>query len=132
MKKTWFYPILGSLLLCGWFVASHFIQFPGNGYAGLEYMLLGGHLILLVFPVCFAWYASKHVKFVILPSLYVSVIFALPWIYFLIQDIKNGISYIKKSIFYVLIMFLIWNVICFSLMRLYRFLKQRYNQKENG
>ena len=39
MKKTWFYPILGSLLLCGWFVASHFIQFPGNGYAGLGYML---------------------------------------------------------------------------------------------
>jgi len=128
VKKIWFYPILGSLLLFVWGMACNFL-FPKGSYAGFGCALGGIFLVLSVFPIWFAWYAGRHTKLVIIPALYTAVIFLLPWSSVFIKIFREGITYYERPYVYILTAVFVWNVVCFAVMRLYRFLKSKRIQK---
>ena len=77
-EKNKFFPVLGMVLSpilamfvgIGWYLVIAFVELPVDDYAGLGLFLFGEILLAILFPIWFAWYATKHTKFTILPALY--------------------------------------------------------------
>ena len=133
MKKNKFFPVLGMVLspilgmlfILGVFLAAAYSDLPGE-YTGLGIMLWGTFLIVFLFPIWFAWYVTKHIKFVILPSLYTTAIFIIPFVNLLVGMIGDGITYQESGILSIIPIFFVWNVFWFAVMRLIRFIKTKH------
>ena len=134
MKKNKFFPVLGMVLSpilamfvgIGWYLVIAFVELPVDDYTGLRLFLFGEILLAFLFPIWFAWYATKHTKFTILPALYSAVVCILPLSNIIIQESKDGISYYERDFFLGLTIFVGWNCFCFAVMRLIRFIKKKH------
>lgn len=138
MKKIKFFPVLGMVLSpilavfvgFGWYLVLTFIELPVDDYAGLGLFLYGEFLLAFLFPIWFAWYATKHTKFVILPALYSAVVCISPLSNIIIQELKDGITYYERELFLGLTIFVGWNIFCFVVMRLIRFIKRKQMERK--
>ena len=121
MKKTWYYPIIGSVAVLVWYVACFFIPSPEDGVIfGLGYPFIGSVLIAVLFPMIFSWSASKHTKLIIIPALYTTAVFTVPWIGMMLEILRSGTDASKKAAICVLFTVFIWNLMWMAGVRVYR------------
>ena len=99
---------------------------PKGEYAGLGYLIFGTIGLFIVLPLIISWIMSKYTRLFILPALLNTAMTALPFRSFLhIAFFDGDLYYEKKAATVILISVLVWNLICFAIMRLVRHVQAR-------
>lgn len=99
---------------------------PKGEYAGLGYLIFGTIGLFIVLPLIISWIMSKYTRLFILPALLNTAMTALPFRSFLhIAFFDGDLYYEKKAATVILISVLVWNLICFAIMRLVRYVQAR-------
>jgi hypothetical protein len=82
--------------------------------------------LFIVLPLIISWIMSKYTRLFILPALLIIAMTALPFRSFLhIAFFDGDLYYEKKVATVILISVLVWNLICFAIMRLVRYVQAR-------
>ena len=99
---------------------------PKGEYAGLGYWIFGMIGLFIVLPLIISWIMSKYTRLFILPALLNTAMTALPFRSLLFSAFFDGDLYHNKKVATViLISVLVWNLICFAIMRLVRHVQAR-------